>query len=128
MTKSDSLWIHWISVDLFWAIGGGFAIGLLTGKGIGKLVVYLRTKLFETESLDDFLAIGLIGITYGLAALVHTYGFLAVFRFRAPPVTAILILSCTRQTYFTAELRVSLVITDRMPAILPGSLMPMVTF
>lgn len=79
VTKSDSLWIHWISVDLFWAIGGGFAIGLLTGKGIGKLVVYLRTKLFETESLDDFLAIGLIGITYGLAALVHTYGFLAVF-------------------------------------------------
>lgn len=75
----ESLWLHWITVDLIWAVGGGFAIGVLLGKGVGKFVVYLRARHFETESLDDFLAIGLIGITYGTAVLIHTYGFLAVF-------------------------------------------------
>lgn len=77
--NNGSIWLHWITVDLIWGIGAGWAIGLLLGKGIGKLVVYLRTRHIETESLDDFLAIGLIGITYGTAVLLHAYGFLAVF-------------------------------------------------
>lgn len=78
-SNGDSIWLHWIAVDLIWAIGGGFVIGMLLGKGVGKLVVYIRTRHFQTESLDDFLAIGLIGITYGTSVLLHTCGFLAVF-------------------------------------------------
>lgn len=76
---SDTVWFHWVAVDLIWATVGGFAVGILLGKGVGKLVVYLRARHFQTESLDDFLAVGLIGITYGAAAFVHTCGFLAVF-------------------------------------------------
>lgn len=77
--NTTSMWLHWITFDLIWAIAAGFAVGLLMGKGVGKLVVYLRSKHFETENLDDFLAIGLIALTYGAAVLIHAYGFLAVF-------------------------------------------------
>lgn len=79
LENSGLVWFHWITVDLIWGIGAGWAIGMLLGKGIGKFVVHLRTRQFETESLDDFLAIGLIGITYGTAVMLHAYGFLAVF-------------------------------------------------
>jgi NhaP-type Na+/H+ or K+/H+ antiporter len=33
----------------------------------------------EAVGLDEFLALGLIALSYGLALLVHAYGFLAVF-------------------------------------------------
>jgi NhaP-type Na+/H+ or K+/H+ antiporter len=33
----------------------------------------------EALGSDEFIALGLIGLTYGLALLSHTYGFLAVF-------------------------------------------------
>jgi NhaP-type Na+/H+ or K+/H+ antiporter len=39
----------------------------------------LRRKHKEAVGLDNFLALGLIGISYGLASLAHGYGFLAVF-------------------------------------------------
>jgi NhaP-type Na+/H+ or K+/H+ antiporter len=42
-------------------------------------VIKLRARHEESESLDDFLAMGLIGLSYGLAVLAHAYGFLAVF-------------------------------------------------
>jgi sodium/hydrogen antiporter len=70
---------HWLAIDVVWATLGGFAIGALLGTLIGKLVLYLRRKHREAIGLDDFLALGLIAITYGLALLTHTYGFLAVF-------------------------------------------------
>jgi NhaP-type Na+/H+ or K+/H+ antiporter len=46
---------------------------------IGKLVLYLRKTHREAVGLDDFLALGLIGLSYGAALLVSGYGFLAVF-------------------------------------------------
>ena len=70
---------HWLAIDVVWATAGGFAIGALLGTLIGKLVLYLRRKHREAIGLDDFLALGLIAMTYGLALLTHTYGFLAVF-------------------------------------------------
>jgi NhaP-type Na+/H+ or K+/H+ antiporter len=83
---------RWIALDLLWAVAGGLAIGAALGAAIGKLVVYLRTRHQEAVGLDEFLALGLIGVAYGLALLVRTYGFLAVFaaglalqRMREPP-------------------------------------------
>jgi NhaP-type Na+/H+ or K+/H+ antiporter len=55
------------------------AIGGLLGTAIARLVVYLRREHREALGLDDFLAIGLIALAYGVALLCHTYGFLAVF-------------------------------------------------
>ena len=70
---------RWVAVDVLWAIAGGFAIGGALGALIGKLVLYLRTRHKEAVGLDEFLALGLIAITYGVAQLSFASGFLAVF-------------------------------------------------
>ena len=70
---------RWWAVDVLWAVAGGLLIGGGLGAGIGRLVVYLRSRHKESIGLDEFLAMGLIGLTYGVALLCHTYGFLAVF-------------------------------------------------
>src|SRR5882724_7719501 len=53
--------------------------GALLGKAVGRLVVYLRQRHLEAVGYDDFLALGLIATSYGIAAALHAYGFLAVF-------------------------------------------------
>lgn len=74
----DSLW-RWIAVDLLWGVGAGLAIGAVLGTLVGRFVLYLRRTHKEAIGLDNFLALGLIGLTYGAASLVGGYGFLAVF-------------------------------------------------
>jgi NhaP-type Na+/H+ or K+/H+ antiporter len=71
--------LRWIVVDIMWAIGGALAIGLLLGTAVGRFVLYLRREHREAVGLDDFLTMGLIGVSYGIALICHTYGFLAVF-------------------------------------------------
>lgn len=70
---------RWWTIDVLWAIAGGVAIGMLLGKAVGRLVVTLRSRHLETVGYDDFLALGLIASSYGIAVALHTYGFLAVF-------------------------------------------------
>ncbi len=70
---------RWLAIDVLWAIAGGLAIGGALGALIGKLVLYLRTRHQEAVGLDEFLALGLIAITYGVAQLSFASGFLAVF-------------------------------------------------
>lgn len=70
---------RWVLIDVLWAISAGILIGALLGKLIGKLVVYLRSRHKESIGLDEFLALGLIGLSYGAATLLHASGFLAVF-------------------------------------------------
>jgi len=70
---------RWVAVDVLWAIPGGLVIGGLLGTLVGQLVVYLRREHKEAVGLDDFLALGLIALSYGLALVAHTYAFLAVF-------------------------------------------------
>ena len=69
---------RWWTVDVIWATAGGLMIGGALGALIGTLVVYLRARHKESIGLDEFLALGLIALAYGLAVLSHTYGFLAV--------------------------------------------------
>ncbi len=70
---------RWWAVDVAWAIGAGVAVGTVLGMLVGQLVVYLRREHREAVGLDDFLALGLITLSYGVALLIHSYGFLAVF-------------------------------------------------
>ena len=71
--------LRWFSVDVVWAIAGGLLVGAACGASIGKLVLYLRRVHREAVGLDEFLALGLVALSYGIALLLHTYGFLAVF-------------------------------------------------
>ena len=70
---------RWLAVDLLWASAAGLGIGALLGSSLGRLVLYLRREHKEAVGYDDFLALGLIGLSYGLALLCNAYGFLAVF-------------------------------------------------
>lgn len=70
---------RWWAVDVVWAVAGGLALGWLLGTLVGRAILYLRMRHREALGSDEFIALGLIGLTYGLALLSHTYGFLAVF-------------------------------------------------
>ena len=70
---------RWWAIDVLWAVAGGLALGWLLGTLVGRAILYLRMRHREALGSDEFIALGLIGLTYGLALLSHTYGFLAVF-------------------------------------------------
>ena len=70
---------RWFAIDLVWAVAAGLAVGAGLGIATGRLVLYLRREHKEAVGLDDFVALGLIALAYGIALLLHAYGFLAVF-------------------------------------------------
>lgn len=70
---------RWVAGDVLWAMIGGPLIGGGLGALIGRLVVYLRSQHKESVGFDEFVALGLISLAYGLAVLSLTSGFLAVF-------------------------------------------------
>ncbi len=72
-------WTRWLLVDVIWASAAGLAIGALLGTVVGHVVLWLRRTHKEAVGTDDFLALGLIAVTYGTALACHSYGFLAVF-------------------------------------------------
>jgi len=71
--------LRWLAVDVLWAVPGGLFIGAFLGTLVGRVVVYLRAKHNEALGLDEFLALGLVALAYGVALMCHAYGFLAVF-------------------------------------------------
>ncbi len=73
------LGVRWVAVDLVWSVLGGLAIGAVLGALVGYVVVHLRRDRNHATGRDEFLTLGLIAFAYGIALLLHTYGFLAVF-------------------------------------------------
>jgi NhaP-type Na+/H+ or K+/H+ antiporter len=70
---------RWLAQDVVWATGAGIVIGASLGTGLGHLVLHLRRRYQEATGYENFLALGLIGLAYGIAVLAQAYGFLAVF-------------------------------------------------
>lgn len=70
---------RWVLVDLLWATAAGIAIGVIAGRGIAHLAVWLRAIRHHTGLLDDFIGLGLICLVYGLSVEMSAWGFLAVF-------------------------------------------------
>lgn len=70
---------RWWTVDVLWAVTGGLGLGYLLGTLVGRAILYLRVRHREALGSDEFIAFGLIALTYGIALLTLTYGFLAVF-------------------------------------------------
>ena len=70
---------RWFAVDVVWATAIGLAIGGSLGTALGRLVLWLRRQHQAAEGYENFLALGLIGLAYGISVAAHGYGFLAVF-------------------------------------------------
>jgi NhaP-type Na+/H+ or K+/H+ antiporter len=69
----------WVVWDLLWPIPVGVASGWICAYMAGKVTLHLRRQDRDAIGLDEFLALGIMGVAYGLALLVHGNGFLAVF-------------------------------------------------
>jgi sodium/hydrogen antiporter len=71
--------VQWVAVDLLWAIVAGLGMGIL----VPKIIVWLEKRLHSVRPIDslmqDFVALGIVLLTYSLTELVNGYGFLAVF-------------------------------------------------
>ncbi len=79
----DSAWERWfqqwVLVDVFWAIAAGIGMGILVAKVITWIDKKSQRKKPVDAIMEDFIALSLVMITYGLTELVNGYGFLAVF-------------------------------------------------
>ena len=71
--------VDWLWRDVLWPITVGVTSGWLCGYLVGHWVIYLRRVHQEALGLEEFLALGLIAFSYGVALLINSYGFLAVF-------------------------------------------------
>lgn len=62
-----------------WGLGAGLACGWLMGRALFSLVLYLRENFRQALGMEEFLTLGLIAVTYGVAHVIHGVGFVAVF-------------------------------------------------
>ncbi len=77
---ADPFWfVDWLLVDLLWRVLGGALIGAAVGYGLMHLIFRTRGKGNLAESSDGLAALAITLLVYGIAELLHTYGFLAVF-------------------------------------------------
>ncbi|MFC0676775.1 cation:proton antiporter [Lysobacter korlensis] len=72
-------WAHWWSIDVAWRLLGGIAVGWAIGYGLMHLMFRTEREDALSRSSDGLTALAIILIVYGVAELVHVYGFLAVF-------------------------------------------------
>jgi NhaP-type Na+/H+ or K+/H+ antiporter len=70
---------RWIIVDLVWSVVAGLGIGFAIGDGLARGVRALRARHRDAVFLDEFLLLGVIALSYGVALAAHALGFLAVF-------------------------------------------------
>lgn len=68
----------WILKDLIWAVVCGLAVGTLCGYLTSTLANFVK-EVRKSYYLEDFLTIGSIALSYGLAIELNGYGFLSVF-------------------------------------------------
>lgn len=71
--------LRWVVMDVLWATAAGVVIGVVSGIALARLGRHLRRQLTQSDFIYDFLALGLIGVVYGISVLAHAWGFLAVF-------------------------------------------------
>jgi sodium/hydrogen antiporter len=70
---------HWFLQHVLWGVAGALAIGGVLGHYGGKFMLHLRLVHGERLGTDNFLALGLMGLSFGLAEQAGAIGFVAVF-------------------------------------------------
>jgi sodium/hydrogen antiporter len=69
----------WATIDVLWAIIGGLGIGGFLGYGLGRFMLKLQKKRAKAVAFGEYLVLGLIAVSYGVAVQAKAYGFLSVF-------------------------------------------------
>lgn len=70
---------RWITIDLLWAVTAGIVSGWLMGYATSKLAIWVKRTTDAPAACEELLVLALIGLSYGVAMAIHSYGFLAVF-------------------------------------------------
>lgn len=70
--------LRWLAVDVVWSVTAGLGVGFVVGTLLARGVRVLRAR-FNVVHVDEFLLLGAIALSYGVALSVHALGFLAVF-------------------------------------------------
>jgi NhaP-type Na+/H+ or K+/H+ antiporter len=70
---------RWLAVEVLWSIPVGLGVGFAVGTVLAAGVRALRARFSNAVIFDEFLLLGVIALSYGLALAVHALGFLAVF-------------------------------------------------
>ena len=70
---------RWWLVDVAWAVTGGLLIGGAIGAAVGWLIMTFHARGKTAATRGEYVLLGVIGVAYGSAVLLHAYGFLAVF-------------------------------------------------
>lgn len=69
----------WAAAWIVWGFFAGVGCGWAMGASVGRLVVRLRRDFKLALGMEEFLTLGLIALSYGLANFIHGIGFIAVF-------------------------------------------------
>jgi NhaP-type Na+/H+ or K+/H+ antiporter len=64
---------------VLYGVAAGIATGWLCGRLVARLVIHLRRRHQSALGMEEFLTLGLIALSYGLANAIHGIGFVAVF-------------------------------------------------
>ncbi|MBE9177110.1 sodium:proton antiporter [Oculatella sp. LEGE 06141] len=75
----DNWFGQWVAIDLIWAIVAGIAVGVIVSRVISGLDRRFRKIKGVEESMEDFVALSAILLSYSVAEIINGYGFLAVF-------------------------------------------------
>ncbi|WP_230532522.1 cation:proton antiporter [Microvirga roseola] len=79
-SQTGKTWfVEWLTVDVFWKLGAGVAVGWVVGRILGWLTFRLPNRAKLSRTGDGFVALGITCLAYGLTEMAHGYGFLAVF-------------------------------------------------
>lgn len=71
--------LRWFAAEVVWASAAGLVLGWALGQIVGRVTLHLRAHHEHATGYEDFLALGLVALSYGMATLFHAYAFLAVF-------------------------------------------------
>lgn len=71
--------LRWFGVDVIWRLAVGIGVGALLGHVLGWLVFRIPNRSELARTGDGFVALGITFAVYGIAEVVHGYGFVSVF-------------------------------------------------
>ena len=75
----EAWFAKWFAVSVLWKLGAGLVVGYVVGRALGWALFKIPNRAKLSRTGDGFVALGITCLAYGLAEIVHGYGFLAVF-------------------------------------------------